>query len=122
MSNIKARALITELDALKREYADLKKQIDATQAAVIREMGETKSLSVEVGERKIRATRVQSFQTVIDESALRHALGASGWTKVSTRILDRKKLEAQMAIGGVDALKVAQCSTEKPKAEFVKLT
>lgn len=38
------------------------------------------------------------------------------------RVLDKKKLEANIASGDVDPIAVAECTTETPNKPYVKLT
>lgn len=112
------------LDQLKRERDDIDAQIKDLQSDIIDALdskGE-KSLVVDLDDRAIRATKVQSVRTVIDENTLKKSLGEKVWMKVSTRILDKKKLEAYIATGEVDPMIVAECSTETPSSPYIKIT
>ena len=84
---------------------------------------EIKSLTVEDPDgRQIKVTKVQGIRTIIDEGSLKSKLGAKMWNKVSTQVLDKKKLEAHIATGDIDPLLVADCSTEQTNKPYVKLT
>lgn len=83
-----------------------------------------KTIPVTIGARTFKVTKVEpKGGVIIDEVALRNALGEKDWLKVSTRTLDTKKLEANIASGEVDANKVSECSVEKePSAPYIKIT
>lgn len=69
-----------------------------------------------------QATRIQATSIIIDEPKLKKRLGLALWNRVSTRTLDKKKLEAYIASGEVKASIVAECSIDKTSAPFVKVT
>ena len=56
------------------------------------------------------------------DSCLKTKLGAQMWNKVTTRSLDRGKLDAFIASGEVDAMTVAAASSELPNRPFLKIT
>ncbi len=121
MAAKKTTTLVKELVALKEERDALDKQIKALQTSIIDTMGD-EPLSVEEGDRVIRVTKVQGHRSVWDESALRSMLGQSGWLKVSSRVLDKKKLESKIAGGEIDPEVVAECVTEVPNAPYLKIS
>lgn len=115
---------VAEFDRLKAERDALDAQIKALQAdllAVLDKEGK-KSIPVEVDGRTFKVTKVQSTSMVIDEGSLKRVLGEKAWMKVSTRTLDRKKLEASIAANETDPIIVAECSTEKVNAPYIKLS
>ena len=115
---------IIELEAAKHERARLDDHIADLQAAIIAQMdsqGQT-TMVVDLEDRSIKATKVQGVRTIINEGALKSKLGAKRWEHVSTRVLDKKKLEAHIATGEVDPLAVAECSTEQPNKPYIKLS
>lgn len=116
---------IIALDELRRQKEDLEGTIDALQQRIVAALDsiEVKSHEVEVnGGRTIKATRSQNNRTVIDEIALKKAMGESLWNKVSSRVLDKKKLEAFIASGEVSATAVAKCSTENEGKPYIRIT
>lgn len=115
---------IVLLDQLKRERDDIDVQIKELQSVIIDTLDKTdqKTVAVDTDDRTIKATKVQPVRTIIDESTLKKSLGEKVWMKVSTRVLDKKKLEAYMATGEVDPMIVAECSTESPSSPYIKLT
>lgn len=112
------------LESLKQEKAEVDGQIKELQADIISilDRAEQKSLSVDIEGRSVKATKVQSVKTMIDEGSLKRTLGEKLWLKVSTRVLDKKKLEAFIATGEVDPMVVAECSTESENAPYIKIT
>jgi uncharacterized protein YciI len=124
MATKKITDKIALLDSLKRERDDIDDQIKEVQSDIIAELDrlEEKTLVVEIDDRKVKATKVQGTRTTIDENTLKRSLGEKLWMKVSTRILDKKKLEAHIASGEVDPLVVAEASTETQTSPYIKIT
>lgn len=124
MATKKITDKIALLDNLKRERDDLDDQIKEVQADIIAELDriQEKTLTVEIDSRKVKATKVEGVRTTIDENSLKRSLGEKLWMKVSSRVLDKKKLEAHIASGEVDPIVVAEASTEKEIAPYIKLT
>lgn len=112
------------LDSLKREKADIDTQIKEVEAWIIDNLDQSgqKTIEVDLEDRRIKATKVQGTRTAIDENSLKRSLGEKLWLKVSTRVLDKKKLEAFVSTGEVDPLVVAECSTESATSPYIKLT
>ena len=116
---------IIALDELRRQKDELEDTIDALQQRIVATLDslEVKSHEVEVnGSRSIKATRAQSNRTVIDEVGLKKSLGETLWNKVSSRVLDKKKLEAYIASGEVNPTTVAKCSTENEGKPYIRIT
>lgn len=124
MATKKITDKIALLDDLKRDRDDIDEQIKEVQADIISELDriQEKTIVVEVQDRKIKATKVEGIRTTIDENSLKKSLGEKLWMKVSSRVLDKKKLEAHIASGEVDPIVVAESSTEKANAPYIKLT
>ena len=121
MSATDVTTMILKLDALKSQRAKLDAEITDLQAEVMSVMDD-KSVAVELPDRIITTTKVQSVRTVINEPALKRALGQKYWMRVSSRMLDKAKLQAQMATGDIDPLVVAECTVEKPSKAYLKIT
>jgi hypothetical protein len=116
---------VIALDALRRKKDELEDTIDALQQRIVLTLDslEVKTHSVEgEGGRTIKATRSQSNRTVIDETGLKKSLGETLWNKVSSRVLDKKKLEAYIASGEVNPTTVAKCSTENEGKPYIRIT
>lgn len=71
---------------------------------------------------KIGASVVRQSTLQFDETKLRKKLGVKLWNRISTRHLDRSKLEQAVADGIIDAKVVAACSEEKAKKPFIRIT
>ena len=116
------------LEKLRHEKELLDVQIKDVQAEIVDALDDMdqKSISVPVsskeGERLVKATKIQNHRTTIDEASLRHALPEKVWIMISTRVLDKKKLEAHMAAGDVDPTVVANASTETASAPYIKIS
>jgi len=124
MARMSLPKLVAEYDRLKQERDALDAQMKTVQAGMLAALdakGE-KTIPVEVDGRTVKVTRVQAISMIIDESSLKRLLGEKGWMKVSTRVLDRKKLEASIAANETDPILVAEASSEKVGAPYVKVT
>lgn len=115
---------VARLQELKQERDAIDAEIKEMQQEVIDALDELneKSISVDIEGRQVKATKVEPVRTTIDEASLKRALGEKSWMKVSTRILDKKKLEAFIATGEIDAMVVAECTTENPSSPYIKIT
>lgn len=124
MANKRVTDKIALLDNLKRERDEIDAQIKDVQDYILDELDklQEKTIVVEIEDRKVKATKVEGIRTIIDENTLKRSLGEKIWMKVSTRVLDKKKLEAHIASGEIDPLVVAESSTEKANAPYIKIT
>lgn len=66
-------------------------------------------------------TLVEGSTMSLDEEKLKKAIGAQMWNKITTRTLDRKKLDAFIASGEINPMIVARVTTEVPRKPFVKI-
>jgi len=69
-----------------------------------------------------RAALVKSSTTVLDEERLKKKVGVALWNKVTSRVLDKAKLDAYVKSGDIKATVIADCITEKPRSPFIKIT
>lgn len=105
---------------VKRLNDEVKVHQDRVNQAFAR--AKRKSTKVEVpGDGTYNVTYVEGSSIVLDEQKLKKRIGAALWNKVTTRVLDRKKLEAFIASQEIPATTVAACSDEIPRAPFVKV-
>lgn len=116
--------MIADLHDLRAEAKALGIQIGEKQADVLVQMDKQgiKSHKVKVGKTILTATKQQNHTLVYDEDKLRKRLGSALWNKITTRVLDKKKLEAFVASGEIPVTTLAACSEEKPSSPFVKVT
>lgn len=117
-------AKVAALEALRNQRDALDAEIKSVQATLIEHLDshETKSLTVEVEDRPITITKVQAVRTEIDAAQLHEMLDKGAWLKVTTRVLDKKKLEAHIASGEVDPMVVAECAKEIANSPYIKLS
>ena len=120
--------LLLRLRELKRTIAQAEEQrvgknqdgIECQLAALMKEWGIT-STSVMEGPVKVTGTLVESTGLTIDEERLKRAVGATKWQGITSRVLDRAKLEDAIAKGVIDPTLVAECSQETPRRPYVKI-
>ena len=132
-SNVTARHRDLDDEALSRiaDIRDLRDQadqigeeVDEVQKAIVADMhaADLKTTTVTVERRgRFHVTLGQSVSKVINEQRLKKRLGQALWMKVTTRTLDKKKLDAFIASGEVDPTVVADCTDEFPGKEYVKV-
>jgi len=120
--------LLLRLRELKRTIAQAEEQrvgknldgVECQLAALMKEWGIT-TTSVTEGSLKITGTLVESTGLTIDEERLKRAVGATKWQGITSRVLDRAKLEDAIAKGTIDPTLVAECSQETPRRPYVKV-
>lgn len=115
---------VIEFDALKAQASELADRIKELQGKVIDNM-ETLGIDshvVENGDAKVQVTRVQNTSTTLDETRFRKLIGTSVWNKVSSRKLDKAKLDDAIKNGVVAPIDVADASNEKTGSPFIRLT
>lgn len=112
------------LHALRTEAKTLKEDIDMAQGELLGEMERLK-LSEHTYRKDGKSYKVLRQQTetlVIDQTKLAKRLGAKLWAKVSTRSMDKAKLDAYVKSGEVKPADIAACSSWKQSSAFVKIT
>ena len=115
--------LVVQLDDARREKDALDKRIKELQSTILDNFGDQKTVTVDTADgRTLKATRVQNVRTSIDDLALKAAVTAPLWNKITVRTLDKTKVEAFIGSGELDPSIVAQCSTETPSSPFIKIT
>lgn len=117
------------LDMMLARFATTKANLDVLEARKKEEQAElvaqfkdkgTKSYSVEADGFRVTGTLVEPERIKIDEERLKKAVGAEVWNRISTKTLDKKKLEALLALGEIDANVVASCS-ESSVSPYIKI-
>lgn len=121
--------LVAGLRDLKHILADTERDIHndsgegvEDQLIPLMKRAKMKTASTEVDGVVITGTLVEASEEVVDGERLKKAVGAEIWKKITTPKLDKAKLIDAMATGLVDKQVVAQCSSEKPKKPYVKIT
>ena len=72
----------------------------------------------------IRASVVRPVRTTWDEDALQEvvsALPGNVWIKITKRVLDKDKLEAQVKRGAIKLDDIEDCAVIKPTAPWIKV-
>ena len=119
----------TTLDARLVEFATTKVTLDTyeqmkkdQQADLVQEFkdGGFKSHSVAADGMKVTGTLVEPERVKIDEERLKKAVGTEVWNRITSRTLDKKKLEALLALGEIDPNVVASCS-ETSVSPYIKI-
>lgn len=115
---------VKELSNLRHRSKMLTEQVKEQQETVLAlmEKGEVDTYKVKVGNKMLTATRMQNTSLVYDQKSLKKRLGSKLWDKITTKSLDKAKLEAFIASGEVKAADVAACAEEKKTAPFIKVT
>lgn len=117
---------VRRLAELRAEAAKLDADIKDLQALTMESMNAEghKSYKVNTESGYVQATVVTSTPPIIiDEVALKKALGPKIWPKVTVQVLDQKMLETRIAEGMVDPMTVAECSVEgDARKPYLKVT
>lgn len=112
------------------KIADLRKQNAANSAEITVLQDEIvegldglgiKKHTTNVGGHLYSASLQQNTSRSVDEKRLKRKVGMSIWGQITSRVLDRKKLDAAVANGVVDPVDLADCITETPSKKFVKV-
>lgn len=116
---------VEKLHDLRNQQKQLADDIQTTQKTVLTQMKDAGENAVNVISPKglrYRATVVQPESLIIDEAALKKAVGASIWKRMTSTIFDRKKLEKLIASGEVTAETLASVSSTKKGTAHVRVT
>ena len=108
-------------DQIKRIDDDVKTAQEELVGIMQNDGRKTATVPNQAGTGDLSITLVEGSTMVLDEAKLKVALGAQMWNKVTTRVLDRKKLDAFVASGEINPLVIARASSEKPRTPFVKV-
>ena len=128
----KGKAVLpTDTEALDKHlsaYVEARRQRDAA----VKTISANKTLIMEELERlgkdeyeNTEGNRVvvtSSTSSVIDVERLRKRLGAAMWNKITTRVLDGKKLDAYVSSGEIRPIIVAACTVDKTGDSYIKVT
>ena len=112
---------LADIKQKKGVLADREKKVQEDIVELLQKAKQT-STTVEAGGKRVQAALVAGSSVVLDEDKLKNRLGAALWNKITTRALDRKKLDAFIASGEVKVTDVAACSDERPKSPYIKIT
>lgn len=105
----------SEIDALNQKKAEIEERM----IAAMSKQG-TKTVTAQGG--AVKGTLVAGTRITIDEDALKKALSAAQWKKVTKQVLDKERLEAHIVTGDVDPNVVAAASTEKDTKPYIRVS
>lgn len=110
-----------KLSKLRHEEKELGSQISDTQTAVMEIMHSHGLASHDCGS-GVKITLVEPVRVVIDEARLKKSLGARLWGKITRQVVEKKLLEACIAVGEIDANVVAACADEVPSTPHIRVS
>ena len=117
---------LRRIAALKRKQAELAEQVSQRQDELMMQMEEMGVESVDFKDEEtdahITGTIVRGTIVTMDEPALKKKLGATVWNKISTAMLDKKKLDVAIQNGSVSETDVAASAVIKAKKPYIKVS
>jgi hypothetical protein len=114
---IKVAKLKAKAELAESNYRDAQEDL-----ITLLSTGEDRSVTAQCGTNAITGTLVTSETLSINEEGLAKALGAKVWAKCTKRVLDKKKLEALITTGEVNAVVVAANSSETARKPYVRIS
>lgn len=96
-------------------------KLEADAIALMKKMNR-KSVSFQRGKRHYRGTLVAGSRMILDEARLKKRVGLAIWRKITSLRIDQAKLEAAIANGTIKSAVVADCTSEVPNKEYVRVT
>ena len=118
----KAAALGISLARLKALKEQLEGEIKLTSDALLDELGEGGTVSVRQGDEVVTFTRSDPTVVTIHDDVLQANLSRNRWARVSKRVADRAKVEAEILIGRIPPELAAKVRTEAPGTPRVVIT
>lgn len=118
------RTQLKTVASLKRLHTRLQRRLKNETdrlVAMVHDSG-VKSIKLDLDTRTITGTLVAPESVRMDEAKLRKLVGAAAWKKVTTPVLDQKKLQKAIADGVVSIEDVSACSEVKHSAPYVRIT
>lgn len=113
--------LARQIEDLTADYEKIRAE---NLAAYEEEFGKTKKSIVvtfsDGSKHKFRRKQGGRADVIVDK--LKRALGQGKWNKVSTRVLDEKKLEAAVAAGDIDLQLVKDCSVDVEFKAYIEVS
>lgn len=106
------------LGDIRKQEKMLKIQIHEVQDRVIALQPEKEYIT----ESGIKSTIVQKVKMTIFEDILKKKVGAAMWNKITTKALDRKKLDAFVASGEITSAVLAESSETNPESPYATIT
>ena len=117
-----------QIDELVAEYVDLRFQRDeaaerlAEVGQKLQDLMEQKALSSHKTRTGAKVTVVERRNESLNEETLRKRIGAQMWNKITTRVLDKHKLDAFIKSGEVNLRDVAMATTVGDTTTYLRVT
>ena len=110
-------AVKADLEHLSKEKTRLESQV----IALMEEWGDDR-YEIETDQLVAKAVIVRAERAKIDAEMLRENLTPALWNRVTTRVLDEKKLSAYVKAGDIPAAIVAEVTTIVQNRPYVRVT
>ena len=120
LTQSEARALVLELDELRRTQKEIADRVKEIQSNLLTSTDEIKPF-VDSGD-VVTVTKVTPTSFVLDEDALRRKIGVKRWQAVTVRVLSKDQLRAAVKAGEIAATTVAMCSSEREGTAYLKVS
>lgn len=117
-----AQEALLELARIKDQINELTEQKAAVEADLIVALEKKGQKTISANNGDLTGTLVKGSVITIDEDALKKALGATLWKKVTKQVLDKERLEAHIVTGDVDPNVVASVSAEKDRKPYIRVS
>ena len=123
-ASLRASKLVVAIADAKKQAADIADRLarDETELLDLMTRLGQEELKVTSDGVQIKAKPVHGMRAVIDTEKLKKKIGRAMWLKVSTLVLDKKKLDAFVASGDIPTLTVAAVTEEIPSKPYVRIT
>jgi hypothetical protein len=118
-------AEIVNLSTLRGQKTLIEDQIKDSQTRVVKafQVAGTKSHKFVGPDGSVYSASFQQTEKVtLDEAKLKKRLGSALWNQITTKVLDRKKLDAAVAAGDIKPTDLSACSNVSLSAPFTKVT
>ncbi|MGB4951017.1 MAG: hypothetical protein WBO55_10335 [Rhizobiaceae bacterium] len=123
----KTAAQIEELTTMAEQYVELRRQRDFSAAEMSkltpRMMAMMEELDIDETENaRVKVKKIEPTSTVTDQQKLEVRLGARMWNRITTRVLDKNKLDAYVKSGEIDPKVVVACQSTTDGTAYVKVS
>ena len=118
----RAAALAVSFGRLKTIQAQLEAELKLTSDALLEELGKGGTVTVRQGDEVVTFTRSDPTVVTIHDDVLQANLSRGRWARVSKRVADRAKVEAEILIGRIPPELAAKVRTEAPGTPRVVIT
>lgn len=105
-----------------KDAAESVHEMEAQIMEVLAEHGQDSFETKDANGKRLRATVVQGERSILDEQRFKKKVGAQMWNKVTTRVVDKRKLKAFIASNEIKANVVAECSETYANKPYVKVS